>query len=175
MGFLNLMALAYCPLVSIVLLIHICSQHPWTGNAPPNHAIGFIGISPPPGSLEGALLCCDGSRSALGRDASIIIPSAGHRRRWLCVPSSEPGGQNVGVRSCSCRSSQRRKESKRCAGYSVFKEQGGDKKTPHFLSQKVRGLSGLFFKNFSEFQQKTFFAVIDGLLRDTGERRPLSF
>ena len=145
-------------LVSIVLLVHICSQHPWTGNAPSGLCLrdalhlGLIGISPPPGSLEGALLCCDGSRSALGLDASIIIPSAGHRRRWMCVPSSEPGGQNVGVRSCSCRSSRRRKESKRCAGYSVFKEQGGDKKAPHFPGQKVRGLSQLFFKYFSEFQ-----------------------
>ena len=54
------------------------------GNAPSGHAVGLIGISPPPGSLRGALLCCDGSpfsrqrekargRSALGLDASIII------------------------------------------------------------------------------------------------------
>jgi len=113
-------------ILSIVLLVHICSQLPWTGNTPPGYAFNLIGISPPAGSPQGALLCCDGSRSALGLDASIIIPSAGHRRRWMCVPSSEPGGQHSGVRSCSCRSSRRQKESKRCAGYSVFKEQRRD-------------------------------------------------
>ena len=74
---------------------------PEPGNTPSDYALNLIGISPPAGSPQGALLCCDGSRSALGLDASIIIPSAGHRRRWMCVPSSEPGGQTSGVRSCS--------------------------------------------------------------------------
>ena len=52
---------------------------PEPGNTPSDYALNLIGISPPPGSLEGALLCCDGSRSAFGLDASIIIPSVGHR------------------------------------------------------------------------------------------------
>lgn len=68
-----------------------------------------------------------------------------------------------------------RRKVKGALGIRFSKSREGIKETPHFLSQKVRGLSGLFFKNFSEFQQKTFFSVIDGLLRDTGERRPLSF
>ena len=58
--------------------------------------------------------------------------------------------------------------------FSCQRAKEGTKESPHFLSRKVRTLSGLFFKNFSELQQKTFFTVIDGLLRDTGECRPLS-
>ena len=137
-------------ILSIVLLVHICSQHPWTGNAHSNHAIGFIGISPPSGSLEGALLCCDGPRSALGRGTSIIIPSAGHCHRWMCVPSSEPGGQKLASAHVACRSSRQQKESKRCAEYSIFKEQRRAEKSPlAFHAEKRKGWQPNYFKFFA--------------------------
>ena len=51
-------------LVSIVLLEPILEpRHPSAnGNTPTGHAFDLIGISPPPGSLRGALIGCDGSR-----------------------------------------------------------------------------------------------------------------
>ena len=53
---------------------------PKQGNISSGYAFSLIGISPPPGSPAGALLCCDGFFSLdLGRDASIIISSACHR------------------------------------------------------------------------------------------------
>lgn len=102
-------------ILSIVLLVHICSQLPWTGNTPPGLCLrdalhlGLIGISPPAGSPQGALLCCDGSRSALGRDASIIILSAGHRHRQVCVLPSEPGGRMASAHVAAAPHGGRRK------------------------------------------------------------------
>lgn len=38
-------------------------RHPSAnGNTPTGHAFDLIGISPPPGSLRGVLIGCDGSR-----------------------------------------------------------------------------------------------------------------
>ena len=133
-------------ILSIVLLVHICSQLPWTGNTPPGLCLrdalhlGLIGISPPPGSLEGALLCCDGSRSALGLDASIIIPSAGRRRRQVCILPSEPGGQKLASAHVAAAPHGDRRRVKGALGIRFSKSNGGIRKTPHFPGQKVRGL-----------------------------------
>ena len=102
--------------------------------------LGLIGIAPPPGSLEGALLCCDGSRSALGLDASIIIPSAGRRRRQVCILPSEPGGQKLASAHVAAAPHGDRRRVKGALGIRFSKSNGGIRKTPHFPGQKVRGL-----------------------------------
>ena len=46
-----------------VLMPILEPRHPSAnGNTPTGHAFDLIGISPPPGSPQGALLCCDGSQ-----------------------------------------------------------------------------------------------------------------
>ena len=53
-------------------------------------ALSSIGISPPWGSPTAALIACDGIISLeLWLDGSIIIPSACHRRHWICLSMSE--------------------------------------------------------------------------------------
>ena len=133
-------------ILSIVLLVHICSQLPWTGNTPPGYAFNLIGISPPAGSPQGALLCCDGSRSALGLDASIIIPSAGRRRRWMCVPSSELGGQKVASAHVAAAPHGGRRKVKGALGIRFSKSKEGIGMTPHFPSRKVEGSMRKNFK-----------------------------
>ena len=144
-------------ILSIVLLVHICSQLPWTGNTPPGLCLrdalhlGLIGISPPAGSPQGALLCCDGSRSALGLDASIIIPSAGRRRRWMCVPSSELGGQKVASAHVAAAPHGGRRKVKGALYMRLSKSSEGNKKAPHFPCRKVRGLITYKFQIFKSF------------------------
>ena len=141
-------------ILSIVLLIHICSQLPWTGNTPPGLCLrdalhlGLIGISPPPGSLEGALLCCDGSRSALGLDASIIIPSAGHRRRWMCVSSSEPGGQKVASAHVAAAPHGGRRKVKDALNIQFSKSNRGQKKALSFSMPKNERADNQIISNF---------------------------
>ena len=63
--------------------------------------IDLIGISPPWGSPTAALIACDGFISLeLWLDGSIIIPSAGHRRHWICLSMSESWRYIKYVRSC---------------------------------------------------------------------------
>lgn len=57
------------------------------GNIPSGHAFDLMGLSPPPGSPEDALLCCDGTQLAsaastldMGLDVSILVFSACSRQ-----------------------------------------------------------------------------------------------
>ncbi len=110
------------------------------GNAFSGHAFDLMGISPLPGSLRGALLCCDGSRrssslqrSALGLDASIFNASACYRLRYRCAVPSEQI-------SCGLPVSRQQKESKKCAVLFSFQETRKlNRKPPHFPCRKVKG------------------------------------
>jgi len=92
--------------------------------------LGLIGISPPPGSLEGALLCCDGSRSALRLDASIIIPSASRRRRQVCILPSEPGGQKLASAHVAAAPHGDRRKVKGALSIRFSKSNGGEQERP---------------------------------------------
>ena len=119
--------------------------------------LGLIGISPPPGSLEGALLCCDGSRSALGRDASIIIPSAGHRRRWMCVPSSELGGQKVASAHVAAAPHGGRRKVKGALGIQLSKSKRGNKRKPSLSKPKSEDFERIIFQKFFGASAKDVF------------------
>ena len=61
----------------------------------------LIGISPPWGSPTAAIFGCDGSITLdFWLNGSIIIPSACHRRHWICLSMSESWRYIKYVRSC---------------------------------------------------------------------------
>lgn len=64
-------------------------------------AFSSIGISPPWGSPTAAIFGCDGSITLdFWLNGSIIIPSACHRRHWICLSMSESWRYIKYVRSC---------------------------------------------------------------------------
>lgn len=124
------------------------------GNAPSGHAIGLIGISPPPGSLRGALLCCDGSpfsrqrekahgRSALGLDASIIIAPLPVITRCICVHRKAWHGRAHG-----------RKTVERALYDSVFKVREGRRKISLHLYELGKGIFQVIGETFLHFSSQ---------------------
>ena len=123
------------------------------GNAFSGHAFDLMGISPLPGSLRGALLCCDGSRrssslqrSALGLDASTFNASACHRLRDGCaIP---PGLPTEGFRPAHSGLpgfSRQQRGRNGCAVHFNFQRTIEGKNTPSLFMPKNEGVERICF------------------------------
>ena len=126
--------------------------------------IDLIGISPPWGSPTAALIACDGFISLeLWLDGSIIIPSACHRRHWICLSMSETWRYIKYVRSCglSVPNSRRKVSDVLILNFQIatpvlWKKKTGERElTLSPVSSLKSVLTSLFLKKiyFQRFQQ----------------------